>query len=114
MNPENVIVLDKISELFPFIIAIVAIAVGGWVLTIWLRIKNGYPLDGAWGQALHPRTDRESMERIKLLTNENAQLRAEIGSMKDRLETVERIVTDQPSRLAREIDQLAIDKGGRA
>ena len=40
------------------------------------------------------------MERIKLLTTENAQLRAELGSVKDRLETIERIVTDQPSRLA--------------
>jgi len=114
MNPENVILLDKVSELFPFIIAIVAISIGGWIITTWLRIKNGYPLDGAWGQALHPHTDKEAMERIKLLTNENAQLRAEIGSMKDRLETVERIVTDQPLRLAKEIDQLAIDKGGRA
>lgn len=54
------------------------------------------------------------MERIKLLTNENAQLRAELGSVKDRLETVERIVTDHPLRLAKEIDQLAIDKGGHA
>jgi hypothetical protein len=114
MNPENVILLDKVSELFPFIIAIVAIAIGGWVITTWLRIKNGYPLDGAWGQAVHPHTDKEAIERIKLLTNENAQLRAEIGSVKDRLETIERIVTDQPLRLAKEIDQLAIDKGGRA
>jgi len=114
MNPENVILLDKVSDLFPFIIAIVAISIGGWIITTWLRIKNGYPLDGAWGQALHPHTDKEAMERIRLLTNENAQLRAEIGSMKDRLETVERIVTDQPLRLAKEIDQLAIDKGGRA
>jgi hypothetical protein len=114
MNPENVLLLDKVSELFPFIITIVAIGVGGWVVTTWLRIKNGYPLDGAWGQALHPHTDKEAMERIKLLTSENAQLRAELGSMKDRLETVERIVTDQPHRLAREIDALALDKGGRA
>ena len=49
-----------------------------------------------------------------MLTTENAQLRAELGSMKDRLETIERIVTDEPVRLAREIDALAIDKGGRA
>ena len=108
---------DKVqiaSQLFPFIALIVAITVGGWVLTTWLRIKNGYPLDGAWGQAIHPHTDKEAIERIKLLTNENAQLRAEIGSMKDRLETVERIVTDRPSMLAQEIDRLAIDKGGRA
>jgi predicted metal-binding membrane protein len=114
MDSDNVMLFEKVTQLFPFIIAIVAISIGGWVLTIWLRIKNGYPLDGAWGQALHPRSDKEAMARIKLLTGENAQLRAEIGSMKDRLETVERIVTDQPLRLAREIDQLAIDKGGRA
>jgi hypothetical protein len=114
MDAENVMLLDKLSEFFPFVITIVGITVGGWVLTTWLRIKNGYPLDGAWGQAIHPHTDRESVERIKLLTNENAQLRAELGSVKDRLETIERIVTDQPHRLAREIDALAIDKGGNA
>ena len=54
------------------------------------------------------------LERIKLLTGENAQLRAELGSIKDRLESLERIATDQPSRLAREIDALVTDKGGRA
>jgi|SRR6478736_9968871 len=114
MNPENVMLLDRVSEIFPFIIAIVGITVGGWVLTTWLRIKNGYPLDGAWGQAIHPHTDKEAMERIKLLTNENAQLRAELGSVKDRMETIERIITDQPLRLAKEIDALALDKGGHA
>ena len=103
-----------VSQLFPFIALIVAVSVGGWVFTTWLRIKNGYPLDGAWGQALHPSTDRESAERIKLLTNENAQLRAELGSVKDRLETLERIVTDQPSKLALEIDALTMGKGGNA
>ena len=54
MDPENVMLIDKVSGLFPFIITIVAITIGGWVITTWLRIKNGYPLDGAWGQALHP------------------------------------------------------------
>jgi hypothetical protein len=63
---------------------------------------------------LHPKNDRESQERIRLLTTENAQLRAEIGSLKDRMETIERIITDQPSKLAQEIDRLAIDKGGNA
>ena len=91
-----------------------ALGVVGWVFTTWLRIKNGYPLETSWGTPLHPSSDRESAERIKLLTSENAQLRAEIGSIKDRLETVERIVTDKPHRLAREIDALAIDKGGNA
>ena len=108
---ENVHLIAQLAPL----LAIVAVAwVGGWVLTTWLKIKNGYPLDSGWGQPLHPKLDRESIERIKLLTSENAQLRAELGSMKDRLESLERIATDQPSRLAREIDSLVTDKGGHA
>jgi len=96
------------SQLAPLIVLMTIIPIGGWVLTTWLRIKNGYPLDGAWGQAIYPKTDQDAVERIKLLSTENAQLRAEMGSVKDRLETVERIVTDQPGRLAREIDSLSI------
>ena len=81
-------------------------AVTGWVLTTWMRIKHGYPLDGAWGQAVYPRKDQETAERIRLLSQENAQLRAEIGSMKDRLIVVERIVTDSGNLLSHEIDLL--------
>ncbi len=81
-------------------------AVTGWVLTTWMRIKHGYPLDGAWGQAVYPRKDQETAERIRLLSQENAQLRAEIGSMKDRLIVVERIVTDSGNLLSHEIDRL--------
>ena len=114
MDPDKLILFDKIAQIFPYIATIVAVTVGGWVLTTWLRIKNGYPLETSWGQPLHPTSDKESIERIRLLTNENAQLRAEIGSVKDRLETIERIVTDQPNRLAREIDGLSLDKGGNA
>ena len=107
-------VLSLLANLFPMIAIIVAVSVGGWVLTTWLRIKNGYPLETSWGTPLHPSNSRENAERIKLLTSENAQLRAELGSIKDRLETIERIATDQPSRLAREIDALVTDKGGNA
>ena len=114
MDPELAQIFDFVSTVMPYIAIIVVAAVGGAVLSTWLKIKNGYPLSTSWGLPLHPKTDREAAERIKLLTGENAQLRAEIGSLKDRLETVERIVTDQPHRLARDIDALAIDKGGRA
>jgi hypothetical protein len=103
MDPELAGILNTVG---PIAIAIVAISIGGWVITTWMRIKNGYPLDGGWGQAIYPKTDQETAERIKLLTGENAQLRAELGSIKDRLATVERIVTDQPSKLAHEIEQL--------
>ena len=109
--------MENLIPLFgalPYIGVIVAISVGGWVVTTWLKVKHGYPLETSWGTPLHPSSDREAAERIKLLTNENAQLRAEMGSLKDRLETVERIVTDEPSRLEREIESLANTKGGRA
>ncbi|WP_309612122.1 hypothetical protein [Sphingomonas sp.] len=105
MTPDN---LQAIKEIVPLIALISILPIGGWVATTWMRIKHGYPLDGQWGQALHPRQDKESVERIKLLSTENAQLRAELGSVKDRLETIERIVTDRPGRLAQEIDQLSL------
>src|ERR1041385_2174936 len=114
MNPTVAQVFDLIRILLPFIAIIVVVAVGGTLLNNWLKIKNGYPLSNSWGMPLHPKKDQEALERIKLLTGENAQLRAELGSIKDRLETLERIATDQPSRLARDIDALTIDKGGNA
>ncbi|RVT43094.1 hypothetical protein [Sphingobium algorifonticola] len=98
--------------MFPFeAFAPAALIVGtlgmvGWVITTWLRVRHGYPLDGAWGQAVYPKSSDESMERIKLLSQENAQLRAELGSIKDRLAVVERIVTDGAHSLTREIEQL--------
>lgn len=114
MDPKLAQVIDLLATALPWVSLIVALTVGGWVFTTWFRIKNGYPLENSWGKPMHPTTDRESIERIKLLTTENAQLRAEVGAMKDRLETVERIVTDRPNLLAEEIDRLSIDKGGRA
>ncbi|WP_240913901.1 hypothetical protein [Sphingomonas sp. HDW15A] len=103
-----------VLKILPLVVVIVAIGVGGSLLSTWLKIKNGYPLQNSWGMALHPKKDEETVERIKLLTSENAQLRAELGSVKDRMETIERIITDQPHRLSREIDALAADKGGHA
>ena len=99
-----------IRELAPVIAILGVLAIGGWILTTWLRIKHGYPLDGAWGQAVYPKTDQEAMERIKLLSTENAQLRAELGSVKDRLATVERIVTDDSHRLTQEIESLRLPR----
>jgi predicted metal-binding membrane protein len=102
--------LTMMRELFPFIAIIVSIGVVGWVVTTWLRIRHGYPLDGAWGQAIYPKKDEALLERVKLLSTENAQLRAEMGSVKDRLANVERIVTDDSHRLTQEIESLRIGK----
>jgi hypothetical protein len=99
-----------VSQLFPFIAVTMSLAIGGWVITTWMRIKNGYPLDGAWGQAVYPKNSDETVERVKLLSSENAQLRAELGSVKDRLAVVERIVTDDSHRLTQEIEGLRLPK----
>ena len=110
MDPQKIEKLQFIAQLFPFIALMVSIAVGGWVITTWMRIKNGYPLETSWGKAIYPQKNEETLERVKLLTTENAQLRAELGSIKDRLATVERIVTDDSHRLTQEIDALRVTK----
>ena len=103
MSPEK---FQIIQTLFPMIAIIITVIMAAWVATTWLRIKNGYPLDGAWGQAVYPKRDGETVERVKLISQENAQLRAELGSVKDRLAVVERIVTDGSHQLDREITAL--------
>jgi hypothetical protein len=110
VDPEKIEKLQFVAQLFPFIALIVSVAVGGWVITTWMRIKNGYPLETSWGKAIYPQKNEETLERVKLLTTENAQLRAELGSVKDRLATVERIVTDDSHRLTQEIDALRVTK----
>ena len=102
--------LAMLSDMMPIIAVIVLLGVGGWVATTWMRIKHGYPLESTWGQAVYPKTDQEAMERIKLLSGENAQLRAELGSITDRLANVERIVTDDSHRLTQEIEALRLPK----
>ena len=105
VNPENLAII--VNQLGPTLGGVAFAGVVGWVITTWLKIKNGYPLESSWGKPLHPNGGGEAMERIKLLSQENAQLRAELGSLKDRVAVIERIATDQPSRLAAEIDALA-------
>ncbi|MFB0613661.1 hypothetical protein [Aurantiacibacter poecillastricola] len=83
----------------------VAIMTVGWIANTWMRMKHGYPLENSWGKAVYPKND-QAIERVKLLTQENAELRAELGSMKDRLANVERIVTDSGYHLTTEIESL--------
>jgi hypothetical protein len=101
LNPEIV------SAIAPVGVMIALTTSVSWVITTWLKVKNGYPLENSWGKPLYPNGGGEAMERIRLLSQENAQLRAELGSLKDRMAVLERIATDQPSRLAAEIDALA-------
>lgn len=94
------------DNIAPVLGVVGTLAVLGWVFLTWLRIKHGYPLEGTWGNPVYPKNSNETVERVKLLSGENAQLRAELAAIKDRLATVERIVTDGSFRLDREIDAL--------
>lgn len=105
--------LAQLTNLAPMIATITVAGVAGWVITTWMRVRHGYPLDGAWGQAIYPKTSSEEIERIKLLSQENAQLRAEVGSLKDRLANVERIVTDSGFGLTQQIEALRLENGDR-
>lgn len=107
MSPDAAaIIIPHLPWIIGGALAIGGAGIFGWVYTTRLRIQHGYPLDGAWGQALKPSTDHEAKQRISLLTQENAELRAELGSVKDRLINVERIVTDSGFHLTSEIDAL--------
>lgn len=93
------------------VIGIASVAgVVGWVIVTWLRIKHGYPLESSWGKAIYPQKNEEMIERVKLVSQENAQLRAELSSVKDRLANVERIVTDGSHALDREIEALRVTR----
>ncbi|MEY4055209.1 MAG: hypothetical protein RL519_544 [Pseudomonadota bacterium] len=103
MKPEILAILPMIA---PIVAIVTTIGVAGWLIDTRMRIKNGYPLNGSWGQKLYPQSSSEDRERIKLLSQENAQLRAELGSIKDRLANVERIVTDSGYGLTSQIEAL--------
>lgn len=105
--------MDPATQIVPHLPWIIAagLAIGGagifgWIHTTRLKIKHGYPLEGMWGQSLKPSSDNEAKQRVTLLTQENAELRAEISAVKDRLANVERIVTDSGYQLGSEIEKL--------
>ena len=102
----NVIILGVLGT-----VAVVTVSVLGWVYNTRMKIKNGYPLESMWGKPMHPQITSEAQERVKLLTQENAGLRAEMSAMKDRLATVERIVTDSGYQIGHEIERLRDTKG---
>lgn len=98
--------ISTIPDLAPMVMSVALIGVGGWVFNNWMRMRHGYPLENSWGKTVYPQSEDETQARVQLLTQENAQLRAEVSSVKDRLASVERIVTDQGYDVARQIESL--------
>lgn len=88
-----------------FVLAIIAMSYGAWLLTSWIRARHGYPLENEWGGSVQPisRGDDDAMRALK---TENEQLKTTVGKLEDRLKVLERIATDPTRRLADEIDEL--------
>lgn len=101
------------DDLLPFLgwiigggLALGAMGILASFQTTRMKIKNGYPLEGMWGQSLKSGSITETAHRVTLLPQENSALRAELGAMKGRLANVERIVSVGGYQLGAEIDAL--------
>lgn len=104
---EKLVFIRDMAPVF----ALVGLAgIAGWVFTTWLRVRHGYPLETSWGKAVHPIASTETTERLRMLATENAQLRAETSSLKDRVAVLERIATDRSAELDRQIENLRSDR----
>jgi hypothetical protein len=88
-----------------FVLAIIAMSMGGWVITSWIRAKHGYPLEGEWGGTV-TKQDPEADRKVELLSSENEKLHGQISRLEERIAVLERIATDKPSRLSAEIENL--------
>src|SRR3546814_6812452 len=66
-----------------FVLAIIALSIGGWMFTTWIRAKHGYPVENEWGGTVH-RTDPDADRKIALLTDDNAKLAGQVSRLEER------------------------------
>lgn len=85
-----------------FVIAIIAVSYGAWIINNWIRAKHGYALEDEWGGT----TERSDTAETKRLKAENAELNSKLDQMQDRMIVLEKIVTDKGYGLADEIEAL--------
>ncbi len=85
-----------------FVIAIIALSTGGWLINNWIRARHGYSLENEWGGMTDP-TDSAEAQRLKA---ENRELHGKLDKMQDRMVVLEKIVTDRGYSLSDEIEAL--------
>lgn len=93
-----------------FVIAIIMLSTGGWLINNWIRAKHGYALEDEWGGKTVLPTTSDKTE----LMRENAALRGELKTVHDRVAVLERIVTDKGYGLADEIEALRTPRPANA
>ncbi|MCW3848335.1 hypothetical protein OF829_13905 [Sphingomonas sp. LB-2] len=89
-----------------FVLAIIALTSGGWIVNNWLRMKHGYAPTDKRGNPLPGTAGPDAQRKIDLLSNENDRLTGQISRLEERIAVLERIATDPAERTAREIDSL--------
>lgn len=85
-----------------FVIAIIAVSYGAWILNNWIRAKHGYALEDEFG-GFTEIPDTAEAQRLKA---ENRELHDKIDATQDRMIVLEKIVTDRGYSLAEEIEAL--------
>ena len=85
-----------------FVLTIIAISFGGWLINNWIRAKHGYALEDEWGG----KTERKDTVEVEQLRSENRELRNLLSKVDKRMQVLERIVTDKGYSVASEIEAL--------
>lgn len=93
-----------------FVIAIIAVSVGGWLINNWIRARHGYALEDEWGG----KTERGDTREAQALRAENTELRAQLAKVDQRMRVLERIVTDKGYDVAERIEALRDHREGGA
>lgn len=90
-----------------FVLAIIALTTGGWILNNWIRMKHGYePTDKRGNPLPRKNAGPDDDRKFELLSSENERLTGQIARLEERIAVLERIATDPAERTAREIDAL--------
>jgi hypothetical protein len=96
--------MEPFIEIFAPLAAVMGIGgLGAWFYLERMKIKNGYPTENIWGKPMYP---KGSDDKITALENDLARKSAQIARLDERVQTLERILTDRSSGLAAEIDRL--------
>ncbi|HWK36165.1 hypothetical protein [Sphingomonas sp.] len=88
-----------------FVLAIIAISTGGWLINNWIRARHGYPVENEWKGVSH-KGDPDGERKFALLTGENERLVGQVSRLEERIAVLERIATDPAERTARAIEEL--------
>ena len=92
-----------------FILAIIMVTSGAWLLNNWIRAKHGYDLEDEWGGKTAPKdsaAQAELAQQVKRLADQVEQSNARIAAL-------ETIVTDKGYGVAQDIEKLRAERGNR-